>query len=283
MISLQTDKEGHFYKQEDVERLHGVKYIFCPRVWSGKIPHEESVTKFFNEVDHMLEKNSNALIGVHCTHGVNRTGYMICRYLIEKLNWPAQKAIDEFNKNRGHQIEHKFLLDDLKSGNWNNISGTEKPEKSNQNPVDNPGSKVGRSISLNVPQDSGKDRRYSALVSNKLEPETSRNSVSPRVARSKSTVDPSVMAKAVSNLAPVSKSSSKVSKQSSADVVLDSAGAETSKKSSSTISGTKVKLRVPTPSKQSSLDDSSSPSGSNSGSKSRLNVPRQDAVDETET
>ena len=37
---------------------------------------------------------SDALIGVHCTHGVNRTGYLICRYLIEKMDWDPQKAID---------------------------------------------------------------------------------------------------------------------------------------------------------------------------------------------
>ena len=46
---------------------------------------------------------SDALIGVHCTHGVNRTGYLICRYLIEKMDWDPQKAIDgkviNFEKN----------------------------------------------------------------------------------------------------------------------------------------------------------------------------------------
>ena len=45
----------------------------------------------------------DALIGVHCTHGVNRTGYLICRYLIEKMDWDPQKAIDgkviNFEKN----------------------------------------------------------------------------------------------------------------------------------------------------------------------------------------
>jgi atypical dual specificity phosphatase len=24
-------------------------------------------------------------LGVHCTHGLNRTGYLICRYMVEKL------------------------------------------------------------------------------------------------------------------------------------------------------------------------------------------------------
>jgi protein-tyrosine phosphatase len=27
---------------------------------------------------------ANEFIGIHCTHGVNRTGYMIVRYLVEK-------------------------------------------------------------------------------------------------------------------------------------------------------------------------------------------------------
>ena len=119
MISLQTDKEGHFYKQEDVERLHGVKYIFCPRVWSGKIPNEESVTKFFNEVDDMLAKNSNALIGVHCVHGVNRTGYMICRYLIDNKGWDPLKAMEAFQKARGEKMKtsgkYFKIIQDLKN------------------------------------------------------------------------------------------------------------------------------------------------------------------------
>ena len=35
----------------------------------------------------------DCLIGVHCTHGVNRTGYLICRYLIQKLKWDPDVAI----------------------------------------------------------------------------------------------------------------------------------------------------------------------------------------------
>ena len=44
---------------------------------------------------------ADGLIGVHCTHGVNRTGYLICRYLIERLQWNPDKAIAgkiEFDK-----------------------------------------------------------------------------------------------------------------------------------------------------------------------------------------
>ena len=54
----------------------------------------------------------DALIGVHCTHGLNRTGYMVCRYLIQKLKWDPQKAIDgnSLQNNLVHILFYYFLL-----------------------------------------------------------------------------------------------------------------------------------------------------------------------------
>ena len=93
------------------------------------IPNHHVIGRFFKAVNEMLSHKKDALIGVHCTHGVNRTGYLICRYLIEKLNWAPQKAIDEFNFNRGHPIERQNYIDDLKtgqeSGNWGSNPGNE--------------------------------------------------------------------------------------------------------------------------------------------------------------
>lgn len=34
------------------------------------------------------------MIGVHCTNGVNRSGYLICRFLIDRLGWSSHDAID---------------------------------------------------------------------------------------------------------------------------------------------------------------------------------------------
>lgn len=42
---------------------------------------------FSNEI--FLDK----LIGVHCTHGLNRSGFMICRYMIEEMKIPPIDAI----------------------------------------------------------------------------------------------------------------------------------------------------------------------------------------------
>lgn len=33
------------------------------------------------------------MIGVHSKHGVNRAGYMICRYMIEELGIQPEQAI----------------------------------------------------------------------------------------------------------------------------------------------------------------------------------------------
>lgn len=34
------------------------------------------------------------LVGIHCTHGVNRTGYLVSRFLIEWLGYEPEKAIE---------------------------------------------------------------------------------------------------------------------------------------------------------------------------------------------
>ncbi|GMR35854.1 hypothetical protein PMAYCL1PPCAC_06049, partial [Pristionchus mayeri] len=44
------------------------------------------------------------VIGVHCTRGVNRTGYMICRAMIERMNYTAEAAVRLFNQARGHDM-----------------------------------------------------------------------------------------------------------------------------------------------------------------------------------
>ena len=44
-------------------------------------------------MDEFLEYHPNGLIGVHGTDSVNRPGYLIARYLIEKFSWEPNVAI----------------------------------------------------------------------------------------------------------------------------------------------------------------------------------------------
>ncbi|CAB4070429.1 RARS [Lepeophtheirus salmonis] len=67
--------------------------------------------------DILRESKPDKLIGVHCTHGVNRTGYFLCRYLIDKMDWSAEKAISEVGQSRGYEIERDCFLNGLRPSN----------------------------------------------------------------------------------------------------------------------------------------------------------------------
>ncbi len=54
----------------------------------------------------VIMSNTGALIGVHCTHGVNRTGYLICRYLVQKLKWEPESAIAGGYMNQSVILSH---------------------------------------------------------------------------------------------------------------------------------------------------------------------------------
>ncbi|KAK7476472.1 hypothetical protein BaRGS_00032307 [Batillaria attramentaria] len=82
-----------------------------------EVPSEDVYSRFGEVVDAFCEEHgdSDILIGVHCTHGVNRTGYLVCRYMIERLKIPPEEAITLFNEARGHPLERENYIKDLKT------------------------------------------------------------------------------------------------------------------------------------------------------------------------
>ncbi|XP_042205836.1 uncharacterized protein LOC121855077 isoform X1 [Homarus americanus] len=89
----------------------------------GKVvPNQKVVNKFFIVVNNFLKENTDneKLIGVHCTHGLNRSGYMICRYMIQQLGIPSDQAIADYNSARGHEQERENYLTDLRQAPWIN-------------------------------------------------------------------------------------------------------------------------------------------------------------------
>lgn len=83
-----------------------------------EVPSEDVYSEFGEVVDNFCEQHkdrADILIGVHCTHGVNRTGYLVCRYMIEKLKIPPYEAITLFNEARGHPLERENYIQDLKT------------------------------------------------------------------------------------------------------------------------------------------------------------------------
>ena len=94
----------------------GIEYHKFPTV--SKIPPTAEETKEFTKlVDQLrvqrLGDSSDALIGVHCHYGFNRTGFFICSYLIEHEGFRVQAAVDEFARQRPPGIRHVHFLDEL--------------------------------------------------------------------------------------------------------------------------------------------------------------------------
>ncbi|XP_060071275.1 probable tyrosine-protein phosphatase F54C8.4 [Ylistrum balloti] len=101
----------YYFKDEFTK--NGVKYL---KIFTEGhvIPHDDVVHRFYDAIETnkaMSEKGD--VVGVHCTHGINRTGYMVCRYMIERLAFKPEEAISAFNAARGHDIERENYLADL--------------------------------------------------------------------------------------------------------------------------------------------------------------------------
>ncbi|RWS31214.1 hypothetical protein B4U80_03056 [Leptotrombidium deliense] len=81
----------------------------------GKLPHPKDIRHFIKIVKKFSSK-SDKLIGVHCTHGVNRTGFLICKYMIEELSYEPKDAIEAFEKARGHKFDREVYIQNLLKG-----------------------------------------------------------------------------------------------------------------------------------------------------------------------
>ncbi len=99
--------------------MGGIEYHKFPTV--SKIPPTvDEVKDFIKLVDRLWASvpspkvgDQQALIGVHCHYGFNRTGFFICSYLIERKGFGVQDALDEFQKQRPPGIRHEHFIDTL--------------------------------------------------------------------------------------------------------------------------------------------------------------------------
>jgi len=64
-------------------------------------------------VDNFIRKHPTEIIGVHCTHGFNRTGFLICAYLVEKLDFSIDMAIALFSQCRVPGIYKQDYVNEL--------------------------------------------------------------------------------------------------------------------------------------------------------------------------
>jgi len=96
----------------------GVEYHKFPTV-SKLPPTVDEVRAFIALIDTLREhlaadpQYSGDVIAVHCHYGFNRTGFFLVSYLVEKMGYRLQDALDEFATKREPGIKHAHFINEL--------------------------------------------------------------------------------------------------------------------------------------------------------------------------
>ena len=90
---------SRFYNKSVVEE-NECKYVKLKCEGHGGAPTEGQVRSFVKICENFIAQHPLEIIAVHCTHGFNRTGFMIACYLIEIFDWSPDAAWSEFRDKR---------------------------------------------------------------------------------------------------------------------------------------------------------------------------------------
>jgi pimeloyl-ACP methyl ester carboxylesterase len=91
---------------------NGIPYYKFPTV-SKQPPLADEVKVFIDLVDKIRAEKREGLIAVHCHYGFNRTGFFLVSYMIERLGYRVEDAIDHFQHMRPPGIRHSHFIDAL--------------------------------------------------------------------------------------------------------------------------------------------------------------------------
>ena len=107
---------NRYYDPVDIEKASSNKILHYKIYCQGHtdVPSPEDFKNFATQVKEFLRHSSdNLYIGVHCTHGVNRTGFLICKFLILFEGWDPAVAVKTFTSARGHEFDKTFYVEHL--------------------------------------------------------------------------------------------------------------------------------------------------------------------------
>ncbi|RDD38378.1 mRNA-capping enzyme [Trichoplax sp. H2] len=137
-LIIDLTNTDRFYSKSEVES-NNAGYLKLRLKGHGEVPSPDQCTLFIEICMKFIQNNPNSVIGIHCTHGFNRTGFLICCYLIEKEDWSVQAALREFASARSPGIYKGYYMKELAqrydpNGDFDYISTPELPEWCNEDP-----------------------------------------------------------------------------------------------------------------------------------------------------
>ncbi|XP_010558358.1 PREDICTED: mRNA-capping enzyme-like isoform X2 [Tarenaya hassleriana] len=100
-LVIDLTNTSRYYPTSDLKR-EGIKHVKIACKGRDSVPDNVSVNTFVNEVNQFVsnQKHSKKYILVHCTHGHNRTGYMIVHYLMRSMPMTVTQALKIFSDAR---------------------------------------------------------------------------------------------------------------------------------------------------------------------------------------
>lgn len=113
-LVINCSNTRRYYDKEDIEGMMvEYKELLCPG--RGFLIRRDLVKDFIKVIDDFLLQNrdNDLLVGVHCGDGINRTGYLICSYLISSLGWSSHLALNAFEYSRGFPIQRGSYIQTL--------------------------------------------------------------------------------------------------------------------------------------------------------------------------
>ncbi|CAH0726426.1 unnamed protein product, partial [Brenthis ino] len=103
---------SRFYDKEEIEK-YDCRYIKLKCRGHGETPSLEQTQVFIRTVCLFMSQKPDDIIGVHCTHGFNRTGFLLIAYLVEQQDCSLEAAIREFARKREPGIYKQDYLEEL--------------------------------------------------------------------------------------------------------------------------------------------------------------------------
>ncbi|CRK97319.1 CLUMA_CG010713, isoform A [Clunio marinus] len=106
VINLTNTKSSSKYYDPNDWRRYNIEYKRI-KTQGHVVPSQSNLVDFCATVKKFLMKSPEKLVGVHCTHGLNRTGYFVCSYMVLCNNVSPSDALKSFCEARGHEIERR--------------------------------------------------------------------------------------------------------------------------------------------------------------------------------
>lgn len=109
---INLTRTERFYDRKEVEDT-GCRFVKIECHGHDGPPTAEQTTTFIKVCKTFLSKEPLLAIGVHCTHGFNRTGFLLVSFLVEEMDYALPVALNEFARVRPPGIYKEDYIKEL--------------------------------------------------------------------------------------------------------------------------------------------------------------------------